>query len=393
MNIGLMGLDFGSENLGCGALSYSFLNVLASISEQMNINIDVYVFTQEPCHISEEVTSSLNSVRIIDFHLKKLKTMTNLVKRMCECSYIFDFTAGDSFSDIYGMSRFMKNCFVKYLAVNSTKNYILGPQTIGPFYSALARKIGKDILDKASCIYARDDLSAKYVTEISQKIPEIAIDVAFALPYQDSAPFHSVDGKQHIGLNISALLWNGGYTGKNQFSLNVDYKKYCIKLSEWLDENGYIVHLISHVQCPNFAVEDDRRACEDLQQINNTNYVLSPFFASPMEAKSYISRLDCLVGARMHSTIAALSSGTTVIPFAYSRKFNGLFQTLNYPYVIDGTVLSTEDALAKTKEYILGNDLLSAKAIEANDFAQEKLARFKSSIMNTFLGETENGRN
>ena len=44
---------------------------------------------------------------------------------------------------------------------------------------------------------------------------------------------------------------------------------------------------------------------------------------------------------RMHSTIAAFSSGVPVIPMAYSRKFNGLFlQTLNYEYMVD---LKTSD--------------------------------------------------
>ena len=29
----------------------------------------------------------------------------------------------------------------------------------------------------------------------------------------------------HVGLNVSALLWNGGYTNNHQFGLTVDYKK------------------------------------------------------------------------------------------------------------------------------------------------------------------------
>lgn len=393
MRIGLMGLDFGSGNLGCGALSYSFLNILSTLSEQMSTKIDVIVFTQEHCQISEKAVDSLNSLEIVEFHLKKPKSMTLLVKSMRECSYIIDFTAGDSFSDIYGKNRFMKNCFIKILAENSTPQYILGPQTIGPFYSDIARKLGKIILEKAACVYARDNISAKYVLDISQKISNTAIDVAFALPYQKTVPFHSVDGKKHIGLNISALLWNGGYTGNNQFSLRTDYKAYSLKLAEWLDKNGYIVHLISHVQCPEFPVEDDHSACEALRNINNANYILSPYFASPMDAKNYISRLDCLVGARMHATIAALSSETAVIPFAYSRKFNGLFHTLNYTYVIDGTELSTEEALTQTQEFILQEILLREKAIEANAFAQEKLEQFKGSLASNFLGEAKNGCN
>ena len=46
--------------------------------------------------------------------------------------------------------------------------------------------------------------------------------------------------------------------------------------------------------------------------------------------------MDFFVGARMHATIGAFSSGVPVVPMAYSRKFNGLFiDTLDYPYICD----------------------------------------------------------
>jgi polysaccharide pyruvyl transferase WcaK-like protein len=57
-------------------------------------------------------------------------------------------------------------------------------------------------------------------------------------------------------------------------------------------------------------------------------------FKSPQEAKSYISGLDFLVAGRMHACIAAFSTGTPVVPIAYSRKFTGLFGTLDYPWLI-----------------------------------------------------------
>ena len=37
----------------------------------------------------------------------------------------------------------------------------------------------------------------------------------------------------------------------------------------------------------------------------------------------------------MHATIGALSSGVPTIPLAYSRKFSGVFGTIQYPYTID----------------------------------------------------------
>lgn len=46
--------------------------------------------------------------------------------------------------------------------------------------------------------------------------------------------------------------------------------------------------------------------------------------------------MDFFMGARMHSTIAAFSTGVPVVPMAYSRKFNGLFaDTLSYSHLAD----------------------------------------------------------
>lgn len=57
------------------------------------------------------------------------------------------------------------------------------------------------------------------------------------------------------------------------------------------------------------------------------------------------------MGARMHSTIAAFSSGVPVVPMAYSRKFNGLFiDTLNYNHLVDLKTDAEVDIMAKIKD-------------------------------------------
>ena len=61
---------------------------------------------------------------------------------------------------------------------------------------------------------------------------------------------------------------------------------------------------------------------------------MAPAFENPIQAKSYISNMDCFIGSRMHSTIASISSGVPTLPVSYSRKFEGLFETLEYPYII-----------------------------------------------------------
>ena len=79
---------------------------------------------------------------------------------------------------------------------------------------------------------------------------------------------------------------------------------------------------------------------------------IAPPFNTPIEAKSYIANMDVFIGSRMHATIGSISSGVATIPFSYSRKFEGLFGNLEYPYVISARKFSLEEALEKSKSWI-----------------------------------------
>jgi polysaccharide pyruvyl transferase WcaK-like protein len=71
-----------------------------------------------------------------------------------------------------------------------------------------------------------------------------------------------------------------------------------------------------------------------------------PDFPDPSEVKSYISGLDFLIAGRMHACIAAFSSGTPVVPVAYSRKFTGLFGMLGYQWLVPVRGVDEEGAHA-----------------------------------------------
>ena len=48
----------------------------------------------------------------------------------------------------------------------------------------------------------------------------------------------------------------------------------------------------------------------------------------------------------MHATIAAYSAGVPVVPVSYSRKFEGLYGGLNYPWLVPAKGMTTEQARA-----------------------------------------------
>lgn len=100
--------------------------------------------------------------------------------------------------------------------------------------------------------------------------------------------------------------------------------------------------------------------------------------------------MDFFTGARMHSTIAAFSSGVPVVPVAYSRKFNGLYDTLKYPYYIDAkSNITCENAIEKMLEYIANVKELKANLDRSSEIYRDELKKYKGELKNLFAQNAE----
>ena len=103
--------------------------------------------------------------------------------------------------------------------------------------------------------------------------------------------------------------------------------------------------------------------------------------------------MDYFIGARMHATIGAFSSGVITIPFAYSRKFQGLYEKIGYPYFVDGTKLETQEALDKTFYYIENSTELKEKSKKAMTEVKNNIQIFESELNAIFDLVKRNGKN
>ena len=146
----------------------------------------------------------------------------------------------------------------------------------------------------------------------------------------------------------------------------------------WIDSTVYLTDPI-----PDMILNSDFFAVRNsLLLIDNPVLcaVLAPDFKDPIEAKSYISNMDVFIGARMHSTIGAISAGVATIPFSYSKKFEGLFGNLNYPFVISATRIDTDEAVQQTVRYINDKDVLSKAYGRMMPEINDKLENVKKQI-------------
>lgn len=381
MIIGLCGIVFDSVNYGVSALAYSQIAVIAECAKKLHLQPTYYVFSMDAPEKVEKACKKLGVDNVCVFEPARIRPgipgLVRLNTRISQCDVVFDLTHGDSFSDIYGYKRFFLQALEKAAAIRRSK-LVIAPQTIGPFANGLCRSIAARFIRKSTAVYARDTLSQECVAELCPQCrPVVTSDLAFYLPY-DRQEKRSKDGKCHIGVNVSGLLWGGGYTGKNEFGLVCDYQAYTRQLLAALSEKeDYVVHLAGHVYLRNG--DGDYKICQLLHD-EFPQTVLAPRFANPMEAKTYFSGLDVLIGARMHATIGAISAGTVAIPVSYSRKFEGLYSSIQYPYVIEATKWDTDTCLNTTLQYIQRLAELAQDAKASVAMALEKNEAYKSGV-------------
>lgn len=366
LNILLVNCVVVNGNKGCVALTVSTMFLLSNLLDSLGYSYTFYLSHSGYSDFSEHELDFVGGKKLIynalpdlpykgwKVNLKK-KLFKGILKKsdkiLKSIDYVFDIGQGDSFSDIYGKDRFNYITYWCEKMMFYKKHYCFLPQTIGPFDNETIRNRAVSALQFSDFVLVRDSQSYDYVKNLlpEKSVSEI-IDVAFFMPY--SKKILQKD-KVHVGLNVSALLWIGGYTLDNQFKLNADYQKVVRKIIDFfLSMPDVVLHLVPHVVEPMHSVENDYEiSCAIKDMYDNSNLELAPFFLDPVQAKSYIAGLDFFMGARMHSTIAAFSSCVPVVPMAYSRKFNGLFEdTLNYHHIVDLKVDGEEKILNIIKQ-------------------------------------------
>lgn len=379
MVIGLFGFTFAHENMGCQALTCSFLEMLRQLCPDEHIEIiglrDENTLGEIPKLFPE-----------MEFKLMRISYKKNpFWKQIKKCDIVFDETFGDGFSDIYFTKSAYRDALTKWIAAHQKTPFVMTPQTYGPFKHKTLEKLAAKAIRCSTAVYARDGISADYAARISRREVKTVTDLAFSLPFKKSLPDSD---KFRLGFNVSGLLWNGGFSSENQFGLKTDYREYCCQIIEWAISQGMEVHIIPHVTVSgdaNRVVPDgDYPACEFLKE-KYPQVSLAPCFTTPYDVKNYIASMDCFIGARMHATIGAFSSGVATIPFAYSRKFKGLYDNFNYPYYVDGTVMDTKSAFDKTIEYIGTSDKLKANIEVSMKEVNVLLDKFREELLDLLI--------
>lgn len=269
---------------------------------------------------------------------------------------VFDISGGDSFTDLYGDKRYETVAMPKRIALSEHRPLVLLPQTFGPFRLPEHQRDARALISGARQAWARDSDSYLRLRELlggdfDPDRHRQGVDVAFSLPsVQPVIPGEFADwlgtDEPIAAVNVSGLLF-GSADNQRRFGLRADYSAAILKLIKWLlDEEGVRVLLIPHVigdspesdQVACTAVRGALPSCDRLRQ--------APRGLNALETKWLISKSSWITAARMHATIAALSTYVPVSATAYSDKVAGVFRDCGVgDEISDARALSTDELL------------------------------------------------
>ncbi len=373
ISVGLLWHSPSSSNLGVGALTFANIALIREAAKRANVSVTFKMIgyvDNNPHYLQDP------EVEIIRVPGSEMVTgSAAFLQSLKSCQVIFDSGAGDSFASIYGWKRLMFLLASKWRAAASGNPLILSPQTIGPFDSAWSRFFARKALKRAAVVFARDEMSLDFCLKDLKNDPDktrLSTDVAFALPY-DEIQLDPID-RPRVGINVSGLLFSGGYTQNNQFDLSFSFREFIEAYVDWLLDQDCEVHFINHVISKD-PLESDTEAGRILAE-GRANIVVAPQFEDPRAVKGYIAQLDFFAGARMHACIAAVSTGVACAPLAYSRKFAGLFGSLGFNRTIDMRKTTLDEALAAAKKAYQERDQVKAEIEPALTEAKKRLEHY-----------------
>jgi polysaccharide pyruvyl transferase WcaK-like protein len=379
-----------SDNLGVGALTASEVKILRDIAHETGLAIDITVMDWTSPR-QPYVTGP--DIRIIDINRRAMLSPLGYFAVARASDIVIDIGGGDSFADIYGSKRLIRFFVLKFLTHLAGTPLVMAPQTIGPFRKYISKRLARMSIRLCRIVATRDALSTQSARDMGVRGPIIeASDVALVLPY-DPPPPRQNDGVIRVGLNVSGLLMNNGYTGRNEFGMAGDYPTLVRDIIRLFTNHPEPceIHLVPHVAAMDEArthIEDDC-AANLLLGKEFPNVKLAPRFTSPSDAKTYIAGMDFFMGARMHACIAAFSSGVPVVPMAYSRKFEGLFGSLGYQHVVDCTTEQNVEILEKIAAAFARRSTLADETRGAMSRGTEKLERYQAALKALILQEAE----
>jgi len=298
--------------------------------------------------------------RILKYIPKRTRERLGIVLDS-EIDIILD-AAGFKYSDQWGSEYTVELAQqIQQWSEQGTK-YIMMPQAFGPFESEEIKTAFSIVANHTELIYAREQISYNYITELVGEQKHIKISPDFTNLLKGIVPedFDRENNKICIVPNVRML-------DKTSFDNPNSYQYFMAE---------YLKILIKANKKPFFLIHEgkaDLKLAQEIMKLANANINIV-VESEPLKIKGIIGTCDAMIGSRFHGLVNALSQGVPVIATGWSHKYQMLLQDYGVPQCLL-SVESSKDKIEETLSLILDDSLRSSikKDIEESSIVQKQL--------------------
>jgi len=244
-----------------------------------------------------------------------------------------------------------------HMTLSQKAKLLVGPQTIGPLKSKVAKLLVTHVLRRTACLCVREPYTLKYITEhlgFKKETVHLFPDLAF---FERSIDQHGASqALQSLGiLNGEAIaattFWPSSRLGvpeERYFQIMGDASKYLYK--------NYNIRTVGIRQdMTTMGSRGDIDLLKRAAPFFGKSAVMAYDFYPPEVNRGIVSRCKITYGTRMHGNIYSLSQYVPAVAISYNHKTNGIMRMCGMEnYVINLSELKFE-TLKQLLDEVLAN--------------------------------------
>lgn len=245
--------------------------------------------------------------------------------------------SGFCISDQWNLTNPRSTMMAEYyeiLAKNKTKIIFL-PQAWGPFENKNTQKVLSSINSNATLLYARDNISFKYLSDAKLDMSKIYKYPDFTCLVKGIVPTKYLHLKAHV-----CIIPNERMLDKTNLDKN-EYINYIGRIISFCKEKGKKTFILNH------SDSVDRNLCAQISSLFSIECV---DYLNALEIKGVISQSFLVISSRYHGVASALNCTVPCVATSWSHKYELLFNDFGqYNCVLD--VKDSKESLSIINNY------------------------------------------
>ena len=277
-------------------------------------------------------------------------------------------------TDIYYLYYSLFNIM---LAHRLGKKVVIMPNSFGPFIGNFEKRIVKKVLNNCELIYAREDISRKYLQDLLGREVYLSPDLGFYIAPNESKVYDGASelskSKKKVAITMRPYRFPEYSDGEER------YKRYINEMylvSKELIKKEYHPVFVAHTLGPS-AHEDDRIALNEVIEKLKKDGITKEYYSyidepnmNCFDITNFYSQVDYIIGTRFHSVIFAMTSLTPAIAISYSgHKTTGIMEDIGLEeYVVKIGEMDSKELLTKFTKLVAETETVKSKL--SNYFSQ-----------------------